>query len=115
MSQSRLLLIVLLYSSFAAISCDQVCYDNLGCFTNDYPFGGTAQRPISPLPESPAKIDTRFFLYTRASQDYEPITHSDLGQTFDARRETKLIIHGWFDSSFEVWILEMKRALLEVI
>ena len=47
------------------ITCEQICYDGYGCFTNDYPFGQTWQRPISKLPEKPSKINTKFYLYTR--------------------------------------------------
>lgn len=106
--------ILYLGTLLALVSSDQVCYDGLGCFTNDYPFGGTMQRPISPLPESPAKINTKFFLYARNSPSYEQISANNLGKMFSPAKLTKIIIHGWFDSSFEDWIIEMKTALLEV-
>ncbi|CAF1522795.1 unnamed protein product [Rotaria magnacalcarata] len=41
------------------------CYDEYGCFTTLPPFGGTWERPIALLPQSPSTVLTRFFLYTR--------------------------------------------------
>ena len=43
----------------------QICYDTYGCFIDTVPFGGTAQRPLSALPDIPAKIGTTFTLYNR--------------------------------------------------
>uniref|UniRef100_A0A8C9FUB2 Triacylglycerol lipase n=1 Tax=Pavo cristatus TaxID=9049 RepID=A0A8C9FUB2_PAVCR len=43
----------------------EVCYDRLGCFTDDIPWSGTAERPIYRLPWSPEKIDAQFFLHTK--------------------------------------------------
>uniref|UniRef100_A0A8C9FSD2 Triacylglycerol lipase n=1 Tax=Pavo cristatus TaxID=9049 RepID=A0A8C9FSD2_PAVCR len=46
-------------------SSSEVCYDRLGCFTDDIPWSGTAERPIYRLPWSPEKIDAQFFLHTK--------------------------------------------------
>ncbi|KAH3734029.1 hypothetical protein DPMN_040468 [Dreissena polymorpha] len=42
----------------------QVCYGDLGCFSNGIPFLST-HRPLSVVPASPDTIGTRFLLYTR--------------------------------------------------
>lgn len=42
----------------------EVCYDRLGCFTDDMPYAGTVERPIARLPWAPERINTRFLLYT---------------------------------------------------
>lgn len=46
------------------ISGEEVCYEKLGCFSNDAPWSGTIDRPLKALPWSPSKINTRFLLYT---------------------------------------------------
>lgn len=92
----------------------KICYNDLGCFTNSYPFGDTLERPISDLPETPAKINTTFFLYTRENPSLELISATSLGRNFDPTRPTKIISHGWYDSSFEDWIINMKDAFLEL-
>ncbi|KAJ8418286.1 hypothetical protein AAFF_G00139950 [Aldrovandia affinis] len=43
----------------------EVCYDNLGCFSDDIPWAGTVERPIARLPWTPEEIGTRFLLYTQ--------------------------------------------------
>lgn len=47
------------------VTGSEVCYDRLGCFTDDVPWSGTVERPIRKLPWDPNKIDTQFLLYTR--------------------------------------------------
>ncbi len=97
----------------AFISCSTVCYDDLGCFTNEYPFGGPL-RPISYLPESPQKMNVTFFLYTRLTSSPELISYKSINRYFNPNLPTKIIAHGWLDTSFELWIIDMKNALLEV-
>jgi pimeloyl-ACP methyl ester carboxylesterase len=105
---------ILAFSSLISfLACSQVCYDDLGCFTNDYPFGGPL-RPISDLPESPDIMNVTFFLYTRHTPGPQLISHTTLSSYFDPHLPTKIIAHGWLDTSFEEWILDMKDALLEV-
>jgi len=50
---------------FGCVYSRQICYDGYGCFVDTKPFGGTAQRPLAFLPESPEKIGTTFSLYNR--------------------------------------------------
>lgn len=42
----------------------EVCYGDIGCFSDAEPWAGTAIRPLKILPWSPEKIGTRFQLYT---------------------------------------------------
>lgn len=51
-------------STHSLSSGKEVCYDNLGCFSDTQPWAGTAIRPLRLLPWSPEKINTRFLLYT---------------------------------------------------
>ena len=41
-----------------------VCYDDVGCFTTDYPWSDV-RRPFPNLPQPPEEIPTYFYLYTR--------------------------------------------------
>lgn len=47
----------------------EVCYKDLGCFSDTEPWAGTAIRPLKILPWSPEKINTRFLLYTNENPD----------------------------------------------
>lgn len=47
----------------------EICYEDLGCFSDAEPWAGTAIRPLKILPWSPEKISTRFLLYTNESPD----------------------------------------------
>lgn len=42
----------------------EICYGQLGCFSDEKPWAGILQRPTKLLPWSPEDIDTRFLLYT---------------------------------------------------
>lgn len=42
----------------------EICYQPFGCFSNEKPWTGILQRPISLFPSSPKEINTRLLLYT---------------------------------------------------
>ncbi|XP_054772596.2 pancreatic triacylglycerol lipase-like [Lytechinus pictus] len=102
---------VLVLSSCISFAFCKVCYGDLGCFNRVY-FTCHYRHP-----ESPAKIGTTFKLFTRS-------TTSDVGEsierssstistsTFDARRRTKILIHGWKGSMKGYRWIHMKNALL---
>ena len=62
------------YTYGGAETCD------LGCFTNDYPFGNTPVRPLTRLPLSPDELDSEYLLDTK---DY-------LGHKLDPRDENSI-------------------------
>ena len=43
--------------------------------------------------------------------DTPPLTSSD----FDASRMTRVIVHGFYNSGFEPWVLAMKDAFLQIV
>lgn len=43
----------------------EVCYERLGCFTDDPPWSGIPGRELAGLPSPPAAVNTNFLLYTR--------------------------------------------------
>lgn len=84
--------------------CKRVCYQDYGCFTNEYPFSGSKGRPFSNLPQTPEEINTRFFLWNRATpSDGEAISKFNVTSSFDAKLETKFIIHGYFANGKLPW------------
>ena len=117
---------VLLYLDSALLPCVQggildffkskVCYDVIGCFDNSAPFNNSWHE----LPDSPDKVGVTLTLYTRSSPlRGEPLNYkqpkSVVGTHFDPRADTKVIIHGYLDDGTAPWVLNMTRALLQVV
>uniref|UniRef100_A0A8C8SF10 Triacylglycerol lipase n=1 Tax=Pelusios castaneus TaxID=367368 RepID=A0A8C8SF10_9SAUR len=77
----------------------EVCYKRLGCFSDSPPWGGTLQRPLKGLPNSPDTINTTFILYTRENPktfQISAITPSTIkASNFRTHRKTRFIIHGY--------------------
>ncbi|CAG2234977.1 Inactive pancreatic lipase-related protein 1 [Mytilus edulis] len=87
----------------------QVCYDGYGCFSTDHPFSNTEGH----LPESPEYLDVKILLYTRQNRRQAIDVTKNVGETFDPHKDTKIIIHGYFNTIEERWVPEMKDAFLE--
>uniref|UniRef100_A0A8B9P697 Triacylglycerol lipase n=1 Tax=Apteryx owenii TaxID=8824 RepID=A0A8B9P697_APTOW len=89
----------------------EVCYERLGCFSDDIPWSGTVERPVYKLPWNPEKIDTRFLLYTRENPDNFQISAIDAStieqSNFNASRITRFITHGFIDKGEENWLSDM--------
>ncbi|XP_056385437.1 pancreatic lipase-related protein 2-like [Hyla sarda] len=93
------------------------CYENLGCFTNDYPYWSVT-RPVSIFPQSPESINTQFFLFTQQNTDqYQVIKPRDLSSLqqsyFSSSRNSVFIIHGYMDLGDAPWVVEICQAILE--
>ncbi|XP_077987386.1 inactive pancreatic lipase-related protein 1-like [Glandiceps talaboti] len=91
----------------------QVCYDDLGCFTDDPPYDNTGSFP----PQSPEEQDITFLLYTRQNRVTPNIlTRKDvLGlaeSNFDPSRPTKFVIHGYTGNGYNGWRRDMAQALV---
>lgn len=97
-----------------AINCREVCYGELGCFIDTYPFGGTWQRPIAILPDRPERIATKFTLYNKRVPLGEVISINSTLANFNPNAETKFITHGFLHNAIKVWVLGMKDSLLKV-
>lgn len=91
---------------------------NLGCFHNGPPFHHPINRPVSFLPEDRELISTKFSLYTSLDPQYKQILVADHPETlvrsnFNWRWPTKIIVHGFMDSSFfTTWMQRMKDEFL---
>ncbi|POI35929.1 hypothetical protein CIB84_000317 [Bambusicola thoracicus] len=86
----------------------EVCYDRVGCFTDDIPWSGTAERPIYRLPWSPDKIGTQFFLHTKENgnsyQEISAVNSATIGSSnFKTSRKTRFVVHGYIDEGEEGW------------
>ncbi|CAG5122855.1 unnamed protein product, partial [Candidula unifasciata] len=94
-----------------------VCYEPLGCFSTDPPFGGP-ERPLVMLPQSPQKMQTRFILHTRQSKDPQYLDAVNSRDALDVLtnfqpRLTIFIIHGFLDTiRTKTWMKEMTKELL---
>ncbi|XP_077310063.1 pancreatic lipase-related protein 2-like [Lithobates pipiens] len=111
--------LVLVLSIAAAIEAADICYDRLGCFTDDPPYSGTLARPIRRLPWAPEVINTQFLLFTRNNPDqYQVISalnvSSITGTNFKPSRQSIFIIHGFMETGNKPWLVEMCQTLLEV-
>jgi pimeloyl-ACP methyl ester carboxylesterase len=89
-----------------------ICYGDLGCFTDSYPFSGTLQRPFALLPDTPAKIAVKFTLFNRKQTAGQVVSASSTGNSFDAALPTKFIVHGFLHNANKQWVIDMKNALI---
>jgi len=89
----------------------KVCYRGFGCFTNSKPFN-----PNLPLPQDPNELKTQFTLRTREHNKNYNITQTEniKNSTFDGKRPTKVIIHGFvLSETVSMWVPKMTAAILE--
>ena len=90
-----------------------VCYANIGCFTNSGVFGVSIARPVSLLPQAPEVIDTTFYLYTRENQYYPSTIGYDFDSVyFNPASSVKIIVHGFIDTALKTYIQDVKNAFL---
>ncbi|XP_068183923.1 inactive pancreatic lipase-related protein 1-like [Antennarius striatus] len=104
-------------ASFAA----EVCYDELGCFNDLPPWGGTPQRPATILPWHYEHIGTRFLLFTHKNSYYQArrgLQEIKADETihvsnYNRLRATKFIIPGYLETGDEDWPQNMCKALVK--
>ncbi|XP_049620448.1 pancreatic lipase-related protein 2-like [Suncus etruscus] len=97
----------------------EICYKPFGCFSNEKPWTGILQRPISLFPSSPKEINTRLLLYTNENpNNYQLISSTDLStvdaSNFNLNRKTRFIIHGFIDKGEENWLVDMCKKMFQV-
>ena len=93
---------------------NEVCHKGYGCFDLNPPYCDTVNRPFQILPHSPQRINTKFYLYTRANTSGEIMSLKEIPASFDPKLPTKFIVHGYLQHSQKKWILDMKDAFLSV-
>jgi pimeloyl-ACP methyl ester carboxylesterase len=97
----------------ATVKAREVCYGDLGCFTDDYPFW-SIQRPISVLPDTPQKVGTRFVFYNKKVPKGVDINATNIDENFDPTQPTKFIIHGFSHNGIEKWVVDLIDLLVDV-
>uniref|UniRef100_A0A3B5AIZ5 Triacylglycerol lipase n=1 Tax=Stegastes partitus TaxID=144197 RepID=A0A3B5AIZ5_9TELE len=93
----------------------EVCYDELGCFDDSPPWGGTDQRPTSALPWHPTQLGTRYLLFTQKNRYYQEIKADQTieASNYSGRRKTRFVIPGYLVKKDEDWPQEMCKAMVQ--
>lgn len=93
------------------------CYDNVGCFSNAWPFWNT----FGILPRSPEENGITFHLYTRINPTNDQVLDpngswtSVMSTNFNGAHKTVFIIHGFNGKKENNWIELMKSALIQYV
>ncbi|KAL4708365.1 hypothetical protein ACJJTC_019601 [Scirpophaga incertulas] len=96
-----------------------VCYGEFGCFEDAGPFAY-----LETLPSPPQEVGTHFLMYSTVSRGDQPllaVSASNMSaawgwatRAFDAARPTRVIVHGFGSNCDNVWVYEMRSALMAV-
>ena len=106
---------ILCPSVFTPGFCNEVCYDELGCFDTTL----TCHRDFFP-PLPPEKINTYYVIYTRERKG-NPLTVTRGNVTRESvvsvvgKRRVTFIIHGWGEGIWKEWVNTLRDALLEQV
>ncbi|XP_014336556.1 pancreatic triacylglycerol lipase isoform X1 [Bos indicus x Bos taurus] len=118
-----MLLIWTLSLLLGAVVGKEVCYDRLGCFSDDSPWAGIIERPLKVLPWSPEEVNTRFLLYTNENpNNFQVRTLIEIvadestiaSSNFKTNRKTRFVIHGFIDKGDENWLQSICKNLFSV-
>ncbi|XP_075071690.1 pancreatic lipase-related protein 2-like [Mixophyes fleayi] len=115
----EMIVALLLVISLTAAVNGNVCYERLGCFSDEAPYANTLQRPIGRTPWTPEKINTQFLLFTRENpSNYQKISAINpatiSSSNFKSSRKSRFIIHGLIEKGEKYWLVDMCKAMLEV-
>uniref|UniRef100_A0A8C9ZUL7 Triacylglycerol lipase n=1 Tax=Sander lucioperca TaxID=283035 RepID=A0A8C9ZUL7_SANLU len=101
---------------FSMSTAAEVCFNELGCFNDLPPWGGTDQRPVSVLPWHPDQIGTRFLLFTQKNRYYQEIKTDQTihASNYGGKRKTRFIIPGYLKKGDEDWPQEMCKVMLKL-
>ncbi|XP_026485773.2 uncharacterized protein LOC113393211 [Vanessa tameamea] len=96
-----------------------VCYGEFGCFEDTGPFAY-----LETLPSPPLEVGTHFLLYSTTSRGDQPLiavpasnmsaAWSWAARAFNTARPTRVIVHGFGSNCDNVWVYEMRSALMAV-
>ncbi|XP_057336467.1 pancreatic lipase-related protein 2-like [Microplitis mediator] len=94
------------------------CYGELGCLDIPNSWYHLIYRPMNVFPMPREVINTSFILYTNDNPSEGQLlvaskNSSSKGSSFDPKRETKFIIHGFIDTPQNDWIKDLKNELLQ--
>ena len=107
--------LIILILAINAYDFSKVCFDQYGCFSDEYPFSGSLERPISFLPNPPAKINTTFTLYNKLFAAGLTVNASNLKEILSVPlMKIKFLVHGFLSNTEKSWIAKMKDELLKL-
>lgn len=96
-----------------------VCYGEFGCFEDSGPFAY-----LETLPSLPQEVGTHFLMYSTVSRGDQPllaVSASNMSaawgwaaRAFDPDKPTRVIVHGFGSNCDNVWVYEMRSALMAV-
>lgn len=96
-----------------------VCYGEFGCFEDAGPFAY-----LETLPSPPQEVGTHFLLYSTVNRGDQPllaVSASNMSaawgwaaRAFEPNRPTRIIVHGFGSNCDNVWVYEMRSALMAV-
>ncbi|CAD6204350.1 GSCOCG00009934001-RA-CDS, partial [Cotesia congregata] len=94
----------------------RVCYENVGCFEDTGPFSY-----LEMLPSPPKDVGTRFYVYGSRKARSVPmevsaddVANDVANNAIDPQLPTKIIVHGFGSDCDNVWVYEMRSALMSV-
>jgi len=98
---------------FTAASAADICYDDVGCFTDDPPFSMFGYRPRR-LPKSPENSLNKILLTNKFHQKPIPISWNAVEtRFFDLTKPVVVMTHGWNDEwSGDHWLTEAQSLFL---
>ena len=106
--------LIILILGINAYDFSKVCFDQYGCFSDEYPFSGSLERPISFLPNPPTKINTTFTLYNKLFADGRTVNALNLKEKLNPSMAIKFLVHGFLSNAEKSWIAKMKDELLKL-
>jgi len=94
------------------------CFEPLGCLEINEKWY-SINRPVNMMPQPRQVINTQFILRTRKAYETPVLLNAShpntiLRSTFNGSNPTILIVHGFIDTGFVPWIVEMSEKLLLV-
>ncbi|KPJ11276.1 Pancreatic lipase-related protein 1 [Papilio machaon] len=96
-----------------------VCYGQFGCFEDSGPFAY-----LETLPSPPQEVGTNFLMYSTMNRGDQPLMSVSAAnmsaawswaeRAFDSSKPTRIIVHGFGSNCDNVWVYEMRSALMAV-
>ncbi|XP_069948987.1 pancreatic triacylglycerol lipase isoform X2 [Cherax quadricarinatus] len=94
----------------------EVCYEELGCLLTHEDFFHAIHRPLNLPPNTRKEINVVFTVHTREDRQGTSVEGVNISKvlntSFNPKRKTKIIIHGYLETNTETWMWDMVRALL---
>ncbi|XP_066583848.1 inactive pancreatic lipase-related protein 1-like [Prorops nasuta] len=110
------LLCFLFYSVSISWASEPTCYDELGCFYNDYPWSWLL-RPF-PAPQEPKKVNTTFHFSNRNNPNaayFKTWPTIEIPAGYDARKQSFILTHGFFSSHDVAWMKNITDSILQKV